>query len=39
MLSHIGTDVLDEWAFGFQGASGLYLASHPTLLTKSGFVT
>jgi hypothetical protein len=23
MLSHIGSDVLDEWVFSFQGAGGL----------------
>ena len=29
VLSHIGTDVLDEWVFGFQGASGALFGLTP----------
>ena len=33
VLSHIGTDVLDEWVFGFQGASRDLWPSHPPTTT------
>jgi hypothetical protein len=35
MLSHIGSDVLDEWVFSFQGAGGLKNPLTPLLVTKS----
>ena len=31
MLSHIGTDVLDEWVFGYQGALGACGPLNPLL--------
>ena len=33
MLSHIGTDVLDEWVFGFQGTLRGLWPSHPPTTT------